>query len=63
MKNMARNCCSFIDRHERESCLGPTHEEVITDIVRRELHSYRDLPVNLYQIQTNSAMRSGRASA
>ncbi len=42
----------FTDRHERESCLGPTHEEVITDIVRRELHSYRDLPVNLYQIQT-----------
>ena len=42
----------FLDRHERESCLGPTHEEVITDIVRRELHSYRDLPVNLYQIQT-----------
>lgn len=42
----------FHDRHERESCLGPTHEEVITDIIRRELHSYRDLPVNLYQIQT-----------
>ena len=42
----------FTDRHERESCLGPTHEEVITDLVRRELHSYRDLPVNLYQIQT-----------
>ncbi len=42
----------FHDRHERESCLGPTHEEVITDIARRELHSYRDLPINLYQIQT-----------
>jgi len=42
----------FIDRHDRESCLGPTHEEVITDLVRREIHSYRDLPVNLYQIQT-----------
>ncbi len=42
----------FADRHERESCLGPTHEEVITDLARRELHSYRDLPVNLYQIQT-----------
>ena len=42
----------FTDRHERESCLGPTHEEVITDIARREFHSYRDLPVNLYQIQT-----------
>jgi len=42
----------FHDRHDRESCLGPTHEEVITDIARRELHSYRDLPVNLYQIQT-----------
>jgi prolyl-tRNA synthetase len=42
----------FADRHERESCLGPTHEEVITDIVRRDVHSYRDLPLNLYQIQT-----------
>ncbi len=42
----------FTDRHERESCLGPTHEEVITDLVRREIHSYRDLPVNLYQVQT-----------
>ncbi len=42
----------FTDRHDRESCLGPTHEEVITDIARREIHSYRDLPVNLYQIQT-----------
>ncbi len=42
----------FKDRHDRESCLGPTHEEVITDIIRRELHSYRDLPINLYQIQT-----------
>ncbi len=42
----------FHDRHERESCLGPTHEEVITDIIRRELHSYRDMPINLYQIQS-----------
>jgi prolyl-tRNA synthetase len=42
----------FRDRHDRESCLGPTHEEVITDIARREMHSYRDLPINLYQIQT-----------
>jgi len=42
----------FTDRHERESCLGPTHEEVITDIARKDIHSYRDLPVNLYQIQT-----------
>jgi len=40
------------DRHERDFCFGPTHEEVVTDIVRRELHSYRDLPLNLYQIQT-----------
>lgn len=40
------------DRHERDFCFGPTHEEVVTDIVRKELHSYRDLPVNLYQIQT-----------
>ena len=42
----------FTDRHDRESCLGPTHEEVITDLIRREIHSYRNLPVNLYQIQT-----------
>src|SRR3989304_4302150 len=42
----------FKDRHDREFCLGPTHEEVITDMVRREVKSYRQLPVNLYQIQT-----------
>jgi prolyl-tRNA synthetase len=40
------------DRHEREFCFGPTHEEVVTDIVRRSVTSYRQLPVNLYQIQT-----------
>jgi len=42
----------FSDRHDRPFCLGPTHEEVITDIVRRELKSHRQLPVNFYQIQT-----------
>jgi prolyl-tRNA synthetase len=42
----------FRDRHNRESCLGPTHEEVITDLARREIHSYKQLPINLYQIQT-----------
>ncbi len=42
----------FLDRHERDYCFGPTHEEVITDLVRREVHSYRQLPLNLYQIQT-----------
>ena len=40
------------DRHEREYCFGPTHEEVITDVARRELRSYKQLPVNYYQIQT-----------
>ena len=40
------------DRHDRDFCFGPTHEEVITDLARRELRSYRDLPVNFYQIQT-----------
>ncbi len=40
------------DRHDREFCFGPTHEEVITDIVRRDVKSYRQLPFNLYQIQT-----------
>jgi prolyl-tRNA synthetase len=39
------------DRHDREFCFGPTHEEVVTDIVRRSVTSYRQLPVNLYQIQ------------
>ncbi len=42
----------FRDRNEREYCLGPTHEEVITDLVRGEVKSYRQLPVRLYQIQT-----------
>jgi prolyl-tRNA synthetase len=40
------------DRNDRELCLAPTHEEVITDIVRKEVRSYRELPLNLYQIQT-----------
>ena len=42
----------FKDRNEREYCLGPTHEEVITDLVRGEVRSYRQLPVRLYQIQS-----------
>lgn len=40
------------DRHNREFCLGPTHEEVITDIARRDIKSYKQLPLNFYQIQT-----------
>jgi len=40
------------DRHQREYCVGPTHEEVITDIFRREVKSYKQLPINFYQIQT-----------
>src|SRR5512138_2679955 len=40
------------DRKDNEFCLGPTHEEVVTDIVRREVRSYRQMPLNLYQIQT-----------
>ena len=40
------------DRHERDFCFGPTHEEVITDVARREIKSYRQLPINFYQIQT-----------
>ncbi len=40
------------DRHNRELCLGPTHEEVITDLIRNELRSYKELPVTLYQIQS-----------
>ncbi|MGZ3612879.1 MAG: proline--tRNA ligase [Thermodesulfobacteriota bacterium] len=40
------------DRHNRDCCLGPTHEEVVTDIARKEIRSYRQMPLNLYQIQT-----------
>ncbi len=47
-KELAR----FKDRHNRECCLGPTHEEVITDLARKEIRSYRQMPLNLYQIQT-----------
>jgi prolyl-tRNA synthetase len=42
----------FKDRHNHDACFGPTHEEVITDLIRREIHSYKQMPVNLYQIQT-----------
>ncbi|MFO1520275.1 MAG: proline--tRNA ligase [bacterium] len=42
----------FVDRHDRSFCMGPTHEEVITDLVRKAVNSYRQLPLNLYQIQT-----------
>jgi prolyl-tRNA synthetase len=46
------NMLRIKDRHDRDFCFGPTHEEVITDIARREIKSYRQLPVNFYQIQT-----------
>ncbi len=49
---MGPELARFRDRHERDFCLGPTHEEVVTDIVRNECHSYRQLPLTLYQIQT-----------
>ena len=42
----------FKDRHEREFCLGPTHEEIFTDLVRNEVKSKKNLPINIYQIQT-----------
>lgn len=41
-----------VDRHQRDYCVGPTHEEVITDLMRREIGSYKQLPANFYQIQT-----------
>jgi prolyl-tRNA synthetase len=47
-----RELLRFKDRHNHEACLGPTHEEVITDLVRNEIQSYKQLPVNFYQIQT-----------
>ena len=49
---MVQNYIRFEDRGNRNFVLGPTHEEVITDLVRREVSSYRTLPINLYQIQT-----------
>lgn len=47
-----RELLRFKDRGNRDFCLGPTHEEVVTDLVRKELRTYRQLPVNLYQIHT-----------
>ncbi|MFZ7111640.1 MAG: proline--tRNA ligase [Desulfatiglandales bacterium] len=47
-----RELLRFKDRHNRDACMGPTHEEVITDLVRREIQSYKQMPINLYQIQT-----------
>ncbi len=49
---MGPELARFKDRHDRDFCLGPTHEEVITDLVRNEFSSYKQLPANLYQIQT-----------
>ena len=51
------------DRHERDFCLGPTHEEVITDIVRRDVRSYRQLRRTATRARSSSATRSGPASA
>ena len=47
-----RELLRFKDRHDRDACLGPTHEEVVTDLMRREIQSYKQMPINLYQIQT-----------
>jgi prolyl-tRNA synthetase len=49
---MGKEMMRLKDRHDRDFCLGPTHEEVITDLARREIRSYRQLPLTLYQIQT-----------
>lgn len=51
-QTMGDELLRFKDRHDRDFCLGPTHEEVITDLIRNEYSSYRQLPANLYQIQT-----------
>lgn len=51
-EKMGPELLRFQDRNQRDFCLGPTHEEIITDLFRREVHSYRQLPCNLYQIQT-----------
>jgi prolyl-tRNA synthetase len=47
-----RELLRFKDRHNRNACIGPTHEEIITDLVRKEIQSYKQMPVNFYQIQT-----------
>ena len=47
-----RELLRFKDRHDRDACMGPTHEEVVTDLVRKEIHSYKQMPINFYQIQT-----------
>lgn len=51
-EHYGRELLRFKDRHDHDYCLAPTHEEVITDLVRREVRSYRDMPLNLYQFQT-----------
>ena len=51
-QHMGPELVRFKDRNDRDFCLGPTHEEVITDLVRNEYSSYRQLPANIYQIQT-----------
>jgi prolyl-tRNA synthetase len=51
-KKYGKELLRIRDRHDRDFCFGPTHEEVVTDIVRRDVKSYRQLPFNLYQIQT-----------
>ncbi len=51
-EHYGRELLRFVDRHQHPFCLGPTHEEVVTALVRDEIRSYRQLPVNLYQIQT-----------
>src|ERR1700689_2729165 len=51
-EKFGRDLLRLKDRHQRDYCVAPTHEEVITDIARRDIKSYRQLPVNFYQIQT-----------
>ena len=51
-EDMGNELLRFKDRHDRDFCLGPTHEEVITELIRQECSSYKQLPANFYQIQT-----------
>ena len=51
-EKMGKELLRFQDRHHRDFCLGPTHEEVITDLIRNNVKSYKELPINAYQIQT-----------
>ena len=58
---MGKNMFRFQDRRRRDLVIAPTHEEVVTNIIKANVHSYRDLPASCTRFRRNSATRSGRA--